>query len=317
MHVRPQLDLNLLVLFDALVTTRQVTTAAEKVGLSQSAASHALRRLRDSVGDPLLVRGAHGLVLTPRGEALARGVRSSLATLGHALSEHRTFDPATSERSFRIAAADGFDIVVLPALLAQLARHASGITLGLVRPPERDIAGALESGSIDLYYGVLPNLPAFQGLLPDPGVSSLMNAPVYEEGWVCLVRCGHPRIQGNPRLKRYAGERHVLFSPTGAGAGIVDRLLEREGLTRTIALRVSSFHSALECVRRTDCIWTGPRRIAGELDPKRELLHLKPPLALPTYRPRLVWHERFDQDPAHRWFRQAVVRAGGACARSR
>lgn len=302
-----RLDLNLLRLFDAIAEHRHVTAAAATLGLSQSAASHALRRLRDSLDDPLFVRGADGLVLTPRAETLATSVRSALAMLEHAIQETSTFDPATSRRSFRIAASDGFDIIVLPSLLPVLARAAPRMSIAVVRLASQSIASSLQTGEVDLYYGVLPNQPTFAGLLPDPGVRGLTTANVYAEDWICLLRREHPRIRRAPTLRQYAREGHVLYSPTGGGPGIVDRLLEHHQLSRHVALRVSSFHAAVDSVHATDLLWTGPRRIAAVLDPQRRLRHCRPPLDLPNYTTRLVWHERFRQDPGHRWLREQIA----------
>lgn len=309
MHVLQRLDLNLLVLFDAVVAHRQVTAAASSLGLSQSAASHALARLRDAVGDPLFVRGAGGLVLTPRAEVLARAARGALSALVHALEQDAVFAPASSTRRFRIAAADGFDIVVLPPLLERLGQVAPRLDLAVVRPDVGQLAALLEAGDIDLYYGVLPDRPSFAGLLPDPGVAALRTAKVYDEGWVCLARADHPRVRRAPSVEAYAREGHVLYSPTGDGPGVVDRLLEARGLARRVAVRVSSFHAALDAVRRTDLVWTGPARIADVLDPERRLRRVRPPLDLPTYPARIVWHDRVDRDPGHRWFREQVLAA--------
>ena len=255
------------------------------------------------------MRGADGLVLTPRAEALARAARSALVQLEHTLRAGADFRAAISSRQFRIATADAFDILILPALLERLQKSAPHIDLAVIRPRNQDIAAMLETGEVDLYFGVLPNQPLFAGLLPDPGARSLETAKVYDEGWTCLVRRGHPRLRRSPTVSQYVREGHILFSPTGEGPGIIDRLLEGQGLSRRIALRVTSFHAAYDCATRTDFIWTGPSRIAAALDPGKTSHHFQPPFELPTYPTRIVWHQRFSADPAHRWFRDQVIAA--------
>ncbi len=303
----PAFDLNLLAVLDAVAERRNVTRAAEQLGLSQSAVSHALARLRERVRDPLFVRGSSGLTLTPKAEKLARVTRGTLSQLENALRESTSFEPKTSSRSFHVAAADVFDIVMLPGLLGSLRREAPHVDLTLSRPNFQALSSMLESGEIDVHYGVLPGPNLFVGLLPAPATQALATLKLYDEGWVCLIRKGHPRLSKRPTLRQYAAEEHIVIAAGGSGPAIVDRELERHRLTRRVALRLSSFHSAVECVRRSDLLWTGPQRVADCLDPERELLHVSPPVELPTYPTRLVWHERFSGDPAHRWFRELLV----------
>lgn len=311
------LDLNLLQVFAAVAREKHVARAAARLGSSPSATSHALRRLRDRMNDPLLVRGAHGLVLTPRGEALALAVTRALAEIGRGIREPAGFDPSTSRRVLRIAAADGFDVVLLPTLLEALRRQAPSMDLVVSRPSASELSRSLQAGEHDLYYGVLPSRPAFAGLLPDPGSRGLKALTAYTEGWVCLARRGHPRIRRRIALTRYVAEGHVLYSPSGGGPGIVDRSLEAKGMTRRVVLRVASFHSALDAVARTDLVWTGPRRIAESIDREERLLRLRVPLELPDYPVQIVWHERFDAEPAHRWLRQLLVKLASERATSR
>lgn len=238
---------------------------------------------------------------------LAAADTRALADLARAVREPATFEPASTRRHVRIAAGDGFDIVLLPRLLDQLQHEAPGLDLSIVRPSSSSLAHALEIGEIDLYYGVLPSRPLFEELITDPGRAGLKTSAVYDESWVCVLRRDHPRIRRRVTLGRYVAEAHVVYSPTGGGPGIVDRALESHGRARRVALRVSSFQTALDAVARTELLWTGPRRIAASLDPDQQLLHARPPLDLPSYAVQLVWHERLDAEPYHRWLRRLIL----------
>lgn len=143
-------DLNLVVAFDALARERSVTRAAQRVGVTQSAMSHALRRLRDLLGDELLVRGRSGMVLTPRADALVVPLRSGLVTLGRALSEPSEFDPAGARRAFCIASPDLFDVLVIPPLLERIGKEAPGVDIRVIPIDERRLPEQLETGEVDV-----------------------------------------------------------------------------------------------------------------------------------------------------------------------
>lgn len=295
MHTRlAALDLNLMVVLHALLTEASVTRAARRVALSQSAASHALSRLRAQLGDPLLVRSGRRLELTPRARTLLPALERGLAEIDGALTGEPAFDPATTRRAFTLGLADYFQATVLPPLLARLSREAP--QAGLAAVPFPDLFARMEAGTMDLAMMADAELP--------PGFSM---QGLFSDGFVCAVRKGHPLVRG-PRLSMatYLKLGHVLVAPAGQSGSIVDTALERRGLRRHVALRISSFLTAPIVVSQSDLISTGPERILRPLAARYPLRLLPPPLRLARFNLQLVWHDRWQNDPAHRWLRHLI-----------
>lgn len=297
----PKVDLNLIVVFDALAAERSVTRAGVRLGVTQSAVSHALARLRDLFEDPLLVRGAGGMVLTPRAESLVAPLRAGLISLSRALAEPTEFEPARSSRSFGLASPDLFDMLILPPLLEHIRTRAPGVTLVVSALDPVALAPRMETGELDL--AIVPRLAGEPQLLA-PG---RVRRRLFRDGFVCLLRRDHPALARRSSLSRstYTKLSHVLVSPTGAGPGVVDAALQQGGASRRVALRLPSFGSALAIVERSDLVLTGPSALAKFASKK--LRAVAPPLKLPRHDVDMVWHERFTNDSGHRWLRDALV----------
>jgi DNA-binding transcriptional LysR family regulator len=292
------IDLNLLVILRALLRERHVTRAAREVGLSQSATSHALSRLRELCGDPLLVRRGRSLELTPRATRLMPALERGLAELQGVVTREPAFDPKRARRLFSLGMADYVQALLLEPLLRALRVEAPEIDLNVVTFP--NLSELLESGKIDLAISVPVGL--------GPGFSTQV---LFDDGFVCMVRKGHPEVRGKLTLDRYLSLQHVMVAPTGTSGSFVDTELERRGLVRRVALRVSSFLVAPIVVAETDFIATTPERLARRMS-KRFALHLvPPPFRIPRFGLCLAWHPRFDDDPAHRWLRGFVSRVSG------
>jgi len=302
-------DLNLLVAFVALTRERSVTKAAARAGVTQSAMSHTLRRLRELFDDPLLVRGRGGMVLTPRAEALSVPLRSNLLSLARALDDPEPFDPALTNRTFRISSPDLFDALVLPTLLRRVGQCAPSVDLGVVPMPRR-LSDALETGEVDLaIYPVLLGPKSFE--LDTQVDSDLQRRTLFRDSFCCFVRRGHPLLERR-RLTRkaYARLSHILVSPGGEGPGVVDRALDALGLQRRVALRVPHFATALEVLAQSDLVLTAPASL--EKCAAAEGLVSRPvPLDIPEHAITMMWHPRFTEDPAHRWFRELMVEVTG------
>ncbi len=304
------IDMNLLVAFDTLARERSVTKAAARMGVTQSAMSHTLRRLRELTGDALLVRGRGGMVLTPRAEALVVPIRTGLHTLAEGLSGPVAFEPATARRRFRLVSPDLFDILVLPGLLARLQHEAPGIDVAVV-PHPASIATALETGDVDLAIApiLLDDEPFARELLPAP---DLQQQRLFRDGLRCFVRAGHPlAARRRLSLATYTELPHILISPTGEGPGVVDRYLARQGCQRRIALRVPLFSSALAIVADSDLVLTAPQSVQRSVFADR-LVDLPVPVAVPDHAVTMVWHPRFSEDPAHRWLRRTLAEVARA-----
>ncbi|MCC6750329.1 MAG: LysR family transcriptional regulator [Deltaproteobacteria bacterium] len=289
-------DLNLLLVLEALFAERSVTRAAASLGLSQPAASHALRRLRELFGDPLFVRGPQGLRPTARAEAMGAPLALALQVLRRTLSEPPPFDPAASHRRFTLAATDLAQVTLLPPLLGALARGAPGISV-LVRPvPAEETERLLAEGELDLALA-----------LPGPDRPGLYRQALFEERFVCVLRKGHPAARRRLTLDRFCALPHLLVAPRGAPGGLVDSSLAELGRTRRVTLTVSQFLVAPHVVAHSDLAWTAPTRIAKAYARLLPLVLRPVPLPLGGFTLAQLWHERQHRDPAHLWFRARLA----------
>ncbi|WP_437311801.1 LysR family transcriptional regulator [Sorangium sp. So ce388] len=296
------LDLNLLVVLDALLAERHVTRAAARVGMTQPACSHALGRLRRALGDPLLVRGARGAMLpTPRAEALAPALRAALRGLASAIRGEPRFDPATARRTFRIATGDYAELVLLPPLLSLLASAAPSVDVWMMPLAlTRDgVVAQLTSGAVDVVIG-----PPRRGWPDD-----LYVRPLFEERFRCVVRRDHPAAHGRLTLDRYCALSHLLVAPRGTPGSLVDDALAALGRDRRIAATVPHFLVAPHVIAATDLMATLGARIVDATAAPLGLAVLPPPLELAGFSFAMIWHERTHHDPAHRWLRDQIARA--------
>jgi DNA-binding transcriptional LysR family regulator len=286
-------DLNLLVTLDVLLTEGSVARAARRLRLSPSAMSRALARLRETTGDPLLVRAGRGLVPTPRAIELRERVGQLVEEAQGVLRPADTLDLAQLTRTFTLRAGDGLTETIGPDLMARLGREAPGVRLRFVVKADKDSA-PLRDGSVDLETGVV-------GKAMGPEVRALA---LFQDRFVGVVHQGHPLSLGEMTPARYAAARHILVSRRGLEKGPVDEALEALGLEREIATIVGGFSTALALARGSDLVATVPERHTGS--PRAELCTFPLPLRMPTFTVSLLWHPRLDADPAHRWLRGCV-----------
>lgn len=291
-------DLNLLLVLRALLAERHVTRASRVLGMSQSAASHALARLRVLFGDPLLVRSGRELALTPRAESLLPRLERGLGELSEAVRGESAFEPPTARRRFVVGMADYEQTVLLPALLARLEREAPGIDLEIV--PSAFAAEQLEDGRVDL--AMLPSAPAH--LANQPHLSS---QPLLRERFACLLRRGHPALRRKLTLERYLELKHVVVAPRGNPGSLVDTELRRLGYTRRIAVRVPHFLIAPIVVAESSFISTAPERLARRAARAYPVRVVPTPVKMAGFEIRLVWHARLSQDAAHTWLRRLIT----------
>jgi DNA-binding transcriptional LysR family regulator len=302
-------DLNLLVALDALLAERNVSRAAARIGLSQPAMSRALSRIRDLLDDPVLVRAGREMVPTSRALAARAPLHQALDAVRRTLEPASEFEPAESSRSFSLSCIDTTQVILLPGLVDALSRTAPGVTLE-TRPllVAGDIYRSLAAGELDLAIGRFDATP-----------TGIRREPLYTDRIVCLVRQGHPRIRSRITLKQYLAEAHLAAEPV-ARADLpftVEALLEKRGLQRRVAVKVSSFAVAPLIVSRTDLVCTAMERMIAPFRKGLGLRALAPPIDLGAIELQLCWHERVQQDPAHRWLRETILelfREGGAGA---
>jgi DNA-binding transcriptional LysR family regulator len=293
------LDLNLIVALDALLTERNVTRAAKRIGLTQSAMSHALARLRALTGDALLVRSKSGMIPTARAEALAPPIRRALSEVAGALAPPPAFDPTTARDKMVIGTTDYGELVILPKLMRLLAKEAPGIDLRIRTLPE-GIAQPLTEGAFDLAIAPLRT--------PDEG-PSIYAKRLFDERFVCVVRKGHPLDGKRLTIARYAAASHALISPREQEGGFVDDALTKLGLKRRVALMVPHFLIAPHAVATSDLVLTLAARVADALAKPLGLSVLTPPaeLGLRGFTMSAIWHERTHASPAWRWMREKIA----------
>ena len=280
-------DLNLLATLDVLLAEGSVARAAERLRLSPSAMSRALARLRETTGDPLLVRAGRGLVPTSRALALRERVSELVRDGEAALRPAETLDLARLARTFTLRTREGFVENFGPALIARVSAEAPGVKLRFRPKPDKDSA-PLRDGTVDL----------------ETGVVGKTTGPEIRDRLIGVVRPGHPLSRGKITRSRYADGRHILVSRRGRGEGPVDEALKPFGLERQIVAIVDGFSAALALARATDLVATVPERHSGNL---RAGLHgFALPVAVPAFTVSLLWHPRLDADPAHRWLRGCV-----------
>jgi DNA-binding transcriptional LysR family regulator len=286
-------DLNLLVTLDVLLAEGSVARAARRLRLSPSAMSRALARLRETMGDPLLVRAGRGLVPTPRAIELRERV-SQLVEDGKAvLRPTETLNLKQLDRTFTLRTSEGFVENFGPELIARVGEEAPGARLCFVQKPDKD-STALRDGIVDLETGVVGKTTA----------QELRVQTLFRDRFIGAVRLGHPFSQGEVSPSRFAAGRHIGVSRRGLEEGPIDEALKPLGLGRQIVTIVGGFSTALALARGSDLIASVPERHTGNL---RAGMHSFPlPVSTPEVTVSLLWHPRLDADPAHRWLRGHV-----------
>ncbi|MBN3864063.1 LysR family transcriptional regulator [Pseudomonas frederiksbergensis] len=286
-------DLNLLITLDVLLAEGSVARAAQRLRLSPSAMSRALARLRETTGDPLLVRAGRGLVPTPRALELRGHVSRLVQDAAAVLRPAEQLDLKQLVRTFTLRTSDGFVENFGPSLIARVGEQAPGVRLHFVQKPSKDSA-ALRDGSVDLETGVV-------GGTTSPEVRT---RALFEDRFIGVVRMGHSLSQDEISASLYAAGRHILVSRRGLGKGPMDQALDALGLQREIVTVVGGFSAALALARASDLIATVPARHTRNL---RTSLHsFELPFELPPITISMLWHPRMDADSAHRWLRECV-----------
>jgi DNA-binding transcriptional LysR family regulator len=289
------LDLNLLVVFEATLLHRNVTAAARQLGITQSALSNALGRLRRQFDDPLFVKTKSGMLPTRRALEVAGPVKEALALVRSSVHKAKEFDPRQSKRAFRFSMSDVGEMVFLPALMAHLKQMESSVRIETFQVPASELAGALTSGDIDFAAGYLPEL------------ASMEQMPLFREHYVCMLRRGHPLASnGRVSLKDFLTGSHVLIQSMGSGHQVIEHTLERRGFQGNIALRVPHFVVIPMIISGTDLIVTCPSRVANDLAQLERFSVFPVPLKIPTFDVSLYWHSRFREDPPMVWMRSVI-----------
>lgn len=283
-------DLNLLVTLNVLLEEGSVARAAQRLRLSPSAMSRALARLRDTTGDPLLVRAGRGLVPTPRALELRERVGALVLEAEAMLRPEQALDLEQLKRTFTLRTSDGFVENFGPALIARVRQEAPSVRLNFLQKLNQDSA-LLRDGTVDLETGVI-------GESTSPEVRTRM---LFCDRLIGVVRQGHALSKGKMSVARYAGAGHILVSRRGRRQGVMDDALALLGLQRDIVTIVGGFSAALALARASDLVASVPERHVGNLCTGLHCFAL--PFDTPPITVSMLWHPRMEADPAHRWLR--------------
>ncbi len=286
-------DFNLLVTLDVLLEEGSVARASRRLGLSPSAMSRSLARLRKATGDPLLVRAGRGLVPSPRAIELRERVGRLVHDAEAVLRPASRLDLARLDRRFTLRTSEGFAETFGARLVTRVRAEAPGVRLRFLPKPEKD-SGPLRDGTVDLETGVV-------GKTTSPEIRA---QALFRDRFVGVVRAGHPLGKGKVTLARYAAAAHVLVSRRGIDKGPIDDAMVPYGLERTIVTIVGGFSAALALARASDLVASVPERHTGGMRSGMHSFAL--PLAMPQITVSLLWHPRLDGDLAHRWLRACV-----------
>lgn len=292
------INLKLFDFFLTLTEERSVSRAAERRGMSQPSASRALKQLQQLFGDPLFTRTRDGLVPTVRAQQLVQPIQETLRLLRGLVRPATVFQPAEADEEWTIATTDYIELILLPPLAVLIAQEAPKLRLQVVPLPERLPLRPLEAGEIDLAIGYFPDAPA-----------SLYRQELFEETFVSVV--GAPGLQAGESLTvdRFVTQRHLLVAPWRGMAGLIDPILERQGLRRTITITTTRFLTAPLVAARAPYLVTMPRSLAQAYAKYLPLTLYELPFALPRFTVTQLWHARTHHNPLHRWCRKQVVAA--------
>lgn len=292
-----ELDLNLLVIFDAMVRHRSVNRAAEAIGLSQPATSGALARLRNLFDDALFVRVGAQMEPTPKAQELAPAVQRIVETVNAEILQQTAFKPSESTRTFTVITPDIGEVVFVPGVLQHLRSKAKHVRLRTVSMPPKAAADALEAGAADLAIGYFPDLRK-------PG---FFQQALFKTSYVCITCSTHKQLPDQLSMAQYLNGTHVQVRPDGR-EHMLDSWLEKEGLKRKISVEASHFMSLMSILPGTDLIATVPLDIATVMGRHIPLRRLEVPFQAPEIDVHQFWHRRMQHDMANQWLRQVFFK---------
>lgn len=286
------IDLNLLSVFQEVYRERQISSAARRLGLSQSAVSNALARLRRSFGDELFVRTAAGMQPTPLATQMAEPIGAAMAQVALALNQRSRFDPATSARRFVLAMTDVGEIYFMPALIERCRLLAPQVEISSVRAGTVALKEEMEGGRVDLAVGPFEDIS-----------EALYQRQLFRQPYVTMMRKGHPLGKGQLTLARFVKAEHLLVDASESPYDRINALLARAGIGPMVRYRVPHFTAVPYMVSTSDLVVTVPQKLAERAQAPFGLEWVVPPLELPALQTNVFWHRRYNQDPGNQWLR--------------
>lgn len=307
-----RIDLNLLVYLDVLLRERNVTRAANQLGISQPAMSNGLRRLRTLLEDPLLVRTSEGMTPTERAEMLQPLIHDALARLEKALQPQTPFDASASERTFRIMVSDYAESTLIPLVLSRLRRQSPTVTLDILTPSDISFVD-VEQGKVDMVINRFDSIP-----------QSFHQRTLWRDGFSCMMSIDNP-VQQRFNLETYLQSDHVWVSKTGWGIGVgmnpgdiqrlgwVDEALTRIGKQRSIRVFTRHYQSAMILAEQQDLIVTIPSRAAALQTDNPKVAIMTPPFDIPPIELKMAWSPLLQHNAGHQWLRRLIADVAESC----
>ncbi|MBW8898645.1 MAG: LysR family transcriptional regulator [Massilia sp.] len=290
------IDLNLLSVFQEVYRERQISAAARRLGLTQSAVSNALARLRRTFGDELFVRTAHGMQPTPLAQQMAEPIGAAMAQVALALSQRSRFDPATSGRRFTLAMTDVGEVYFMPVLIERCRACAPNVEIASIRANGLTLKDDMETGRVDLAIGAFEDVS-----------EALYHRALFRQRFVSMFRKEHPLARGKVDLARFVAASHLIVDAAQSPYDRINGLLEKAGVTAGTRFRVPHFTAVPYIVSTSDLVVTVPQKLAESAASPFGLKWIEPPLALPTLQTNVFWHRRFNHDPGIQWLRGLIA----------
>ncbi|WP_202403355.1 LysR family transcriptional regulator [Pantoea sp. Taur] len=294
-----QLDLNLLLVFAALYRQRSVTAAANELAFSPSALSHALARLRVSLDDPLFIRQGNAMLPSAKAELLAPGIINALDALVESLNRRNDFDPLTSHQVFRFAVTDYTATALLPTLIAHLQQQAPNVVIKVVYSRGYDAFEDLMAGKVDFAIGFEDEVTT-----PRRGINTI---ECFEDNYVVAVRQGHPFIRDALTYEDYLRVGHVVVNPWNEQRGVIDRILDAQGIQRKVVVELPSLMTAPLIIASTDLAIALPQRAVTSLFGAADLKIFPTPFPTPHYALRVYYNPALANSAGHQWLREQIV----------
>ena len=294
-------DLNLLVAFDALMSERSVSRAAAKLGITQSALSHALKRLRIMFGDPLMRRGPRGMEPTERALSLQQPMKGILANIHSIISTKLAFDPATTKRTFKLSMSDAMSVEALPLIVRKLRKHAPNIDLLVTSSGPKDACARIINDEVEIAIGVFPHVQP-----------ELLRRELYRDELICVADKNNPLLRrGRMDEKSYLASPHVTVAPNLDSGVQLDEIFVAMGLNRRVVATVPHYIALPALIRGTDLIGHTRLRLVNVLRSSSNLVVFPIParIRVPELSFEEIWHARYEDDPGHRWLRDLIIDA--------
>jgi DNA-binding transcriptional LysR family regulator len=290
------IDLNLLSVFQEVYRERQISAAARRLGLTQSAVSNALARLRRTFGDELFVRTAHGMQPTPLAQQMAEPIGAAMAQVALALSQRSRFDPATSGRRFTLAMTDVGEVYFMPVLIERCRAVAPNVEVASIRANGLTLKDDMETGRVDLAIGAFEDVS-----------EALYHRALFRQPFVSMFRKEHALARGKVDLARFVAAAHLIVDAAQSPYDRINGILEKAGVTAGARFRVPHFTAVPYIVSTSDLVVTVPQKLAESAASPFGLKWIEPPLALPALQTNVFWHRRFNHDPGIQWLRGLIA----------